>query len=135
MKRPGTAGSRSRVLDRRILRIWPLYYLIVFIGFFVLPLLEPSFQLTGYLQTILRHICIPFMGFLGNWSMVLVAPIGHDWLSVLWSVCVEEQFYLIVPLLIVWCLPGRRCLLVVCSHDRHRSRCGSRAPSIPTRSS
>ena len=46
--------------------------------------------------------------FLGNWSMALIGPIPSDWLSVLWSVCVEEQFYLIVPLLIALVLPRYR---------------------------
>ena len=36
-----------------------------------------------------------------------------DWLSVLWSVCVEEQFYLIVPLLIAFVAPRFRRPLVV----------------------
>ncbi len=84
---------------RRILRIWPLYYLIVLIGFFVLPPLEPWFQLRDYLSMLKIHL-LPFALFLGNWSMVLVSPIPSDSLSVLWSVCVEEQFYLIVPLFI-----------------------------------
>jgi len=86
---------------RRILRIWPLYYLIVVVGFFVLPLLERSFQFSDYIQTIRTHF-IPFLGFMGNWSMVIAGPVPHDWLSVLWSVCIEEQFYVIVPLFFVW---------------------------------
>ncbi len=97
---------------RRILRIWPLYYLIVFLGFLVLPLLEREFQASDYVQTIRTHF-VPFLGFVGNWSMVLVAPIRHDWLSILWSVCVEEQFYVIVPLLFVWAAPRYRRLLVI----------------------
>jgi peptidoglycan/LPS O-acetylase OafA/YrhL len=86
---------------RRILRIWPLYYLIVVVGFFLLPGLEGHWRHPGYAQTLRIHL-LPFLGFLGNWSMALVSPIPYDWLSVLWSVCVEEQFYLLVPLLIAW---------------------------------
>ena len=48
----------------------------------------------------LKTHLLPFVLFLGNWSMILIGPIPSDSLSVLWSVCVEEQFYLIVPLLI-----------------------------------
>jgi peptidoglycan/LPS O-acetylase OafA/YrhL len=96
---------------RRILRIWPLYYVIVLIGFFVLPPLEPSFSAQGYLSMLKIHL-LPFSLFLGNWSMVLISPIPSDSLSVLWSVCVEEQFYLIVPLLIALVLPRFRCTLV-----------------------
>jgi peptidoglycan/LPS O-acetylase OafA/YrhL len=83
---------------RRILRIWPLYYAIVLVGFFLLPGLEGHLGTPGYREMLRIHL-IPFLGFLGNWSMALVGPLP-DWLSVLWSVCVEEQFYLIVPLFI-----------------------------------
>jgi peptidoglycan/LPS O-acetylase OafA/YrhL len=96
---------------RRILRIWPLYYLIVFIGFVVLPGLEGQLATSGYRDTIRMHL-IPFLGFLGNWSMIVAGPLP-DWLSVLWSVCVEEQFYLIVPLFIALVAPRLRRPLVV----------------------
>ncbi|MGO9465336.1 MAG: acyltransferase family protein [Isosphaeraceae bacterium] len=84
---------------RRILRIWPLYYLVLVIGFFLLPAIDGDIGTPGYSATLRIHL-LAFLGFLGNWSMALVSPIPYDWLSVLWSVCVEEQFYIIVPLLI-----------------------------------
>jgi peptidoglycan/LPS O-acetylase OafA/YrhL len=96
---------------RRILRIWPLYYLIVLIGFFLLLPLEPQFTAQSYLSILKTHL-LAFLLFLGNWSMVLVNPIPSDSLSVLWSVCVEEQFYLVVPLLIALVLPRFRRILV-----------------------
>lgn len=97
---------------RRILRIWPLYYLIVVLGFFVLPGLDGLWGSPGYARTLRIHLA-PFTLFLGNWSMALAGPIAHDWLSVLWSVCVEEQFYLVVPLMIAWVAPRFRAPLVV----------------------
>jgi peptidoglycan/LPS O-acetylase OafA/YrhL len=96
---------------RRILRIWPLYYLIVLIGFFVLLPAEMTYRSPGYLSTLKTHL-LPFLLFLGNWSMALISPIPSDALSVLWSVCVEEQFYLIVPLLIALVVPRYRAVLV-----------------------
>jgi peptidoglycan/LPS O-acetylase OafA/YrhL len=96
---------------RRILRIWPLYYFIVFIGFFVLLPLDQSSQLSAYFSVLKTHL-LAFLLFLGNWSMALIKPIPSDALSVLWSVCVEEQFYLIVPLLIALVLPRYRVLIV-----------------------
>jgi peptidoglycan/LPS O-acetylase OafA/YrhL len=96
---------------RRILRIWPLYYLTIVIGFFLLPGLAGAMGTDGYRQMLRIHL-VPFSGFLGNWSMALVAPIPYDWLSILWSVCVEEQFYLIVPLLVAWIAPRGRIPLV-----------------------
>ncbi len=96
---------------RRILRIWPLYYWIVVLGFFVLPGIDGLWGTAGYAQTLKTHLAA-FLVFLGNWSMALVNPIPHDWLSVLWSVCVEEQFYLLVPLLIAFVPRGGRVPLV-----------------------
>ncbi len=91
---------------RRILRIWPLYYLVLLIGFFLLPAIDGDMGTPGYAATLRIHL-LAFLGFLGNWSMAMVSPIAYDWLSVLWSVCVEEQFYIIVPLLIAL-VPARR---------------------------
>ncbi len=95
---------------RRILRIWPLYYLIVFIGFGLIPALDGNLKTAGYRDMLRIHL-IPFLAFLGNWSMALVTPLP-DWLSILWSVCVEEQFYVIVPLMIAFVLPRYRRPLV-----------------------
>jgi peptidoglycan/LPS O-acetylase OafA/YrhL len=95
---------------RRILRIWPLYYLIVVIGFVLIPALSGQVMTPGYRDTLRTHL-IPFLAFLGNWSMALVTPLP-DWLSILWSVCVEEQFYLVVPLLIAFVAPRYRGPLV-----------------------
>jgi peptidoglycan/LPS O-acetylase OafA/YrhL len=95
---------------RRILRIWPLYYLIVAIGFGLIPALNGHVRSPGYRDMLRIHL-IPFLGFLGNWSMALVSPLP-DWLSILWSVCVEEQFYVIVPLLIALFAPKYRRPLV-----------------------
>ena len=44
-----------------------------------------------------RHL-VPFLVFGGNWSMALLGPVPYDAISILWSVCVEEQFYLFCPL-------------------------------------
>ena len=95
---------------RRILRIWPLYYLVVLIGFFVLPGIQGQLGTSGFRETLRIHL-LPFLAFLGNWSMALIRP-AADWLSVLWSVCVEEQFYLIVPLFIAFVTPRLRRPLV-----------------------
>jgi peptidoglycan/LPS O-acetylase OafA/YrhL len=97
---------------RRILRIWPLYYLVVVLGFFVLPAIDGHLGSPGYGATLRIHF-LPFLCFMGNWSMALVSPIAYDWLSVLWSVCVEEQFYIIVPLLIALVPARARRPLVV----------------------
>lgn len=97
----GGISVRSFYL-RRIFRIWPLYYLVFVLGFFVLPLsglfyvpaqsewLESSFWLNFFLYLIiLPNLALAFSP-LGT----SVPNIGQSW-----SIGVEEQFYLIWPLL------------------------------------
>ncbi len=83
---------------RRILRIWPLYYLCLFIGFIVFPLIK---QYTGEVDHESANP-LAYLIFAANFDYM------HTWpekpsailLSVLWSVAVEEQFYLCWPLLL-----------------------------------
>jgi len=85
---------------RRILRIWPLYYLIVILAFFVFPHFKP-FLLPVYSEQLAAHYwqaLLLFVLFLPNLALSgfgLVVPYA----SQAWSVGVEEQFYLIWPIL------------------------------------
>jgi peptidoglycan/LPS O-acetylase OafA/YrhL len=85
---------------RRILRIWPLYYLTVALAFGLIPWVDGHWSHPGDRAVILKHLPA-FLAFLGNWSMIVQGPVMSDAQSVLWSVCVEEQFYIIAPLLLV----------------------------------
>lgn len=85
---------------RRILRIWPLYYLIVVIGFFILPkfemfhisYLQDSFSGNFGTNLILYILILPNLAF----SLFSAVPnIGQAW-----SIGVEEQFYLAWPWII-----------------------------------
>lgn len=75
---------------RRILRIWPLYYLMIFLGFFVFPYLS-----IPYLSTYSFDKKDFFFFFSANY--VLFKGIVIPGIAPLWSVCVEEYFYLIWP--------------------------------------
>lgn len=82
---------------RRILRIWPLYYLIMIIGFFILP----HFINIGPVGQLHEHFTLKvllFMFMLPNVLRVTEAPIVGA--NQAWSVGVEEQFYIVWPLLI-----------------------------------
>jgi len=82
---------------RRAIRIWPLYFLVLFIGFVVLPfgmelMNQPYQEVTNPWYFIL---------FVGNFFLI-----EHGWthspiISVLWSVSVEEQFYIFWPFLLI----------------------------------
>ncbi|MFN8166888.1 MAG: acyltransferase [Bacteroidia bacterium] len=97
-KESGTISVKDFYL-RRILRIWPLYYLVVLAGLFVLPYLSPlsygndfSMLFANYGSNITL-----FIFFLPNLAYVLNSSI--PFISQAWSVGVEEQFYLQWPLL------------------------------------
>lgn len=82
---------------RRILRIWPLYYFILVLSFFVIPELD-FFELgihKGALEQFFGIKLFLFLVLLPNLAFVFfpIVPFGN----VLWSVGVEEQFYLFWP--------------------------------------
>ena len=85
---------------RRILRIWPLYYTVLLLALTIVPWSQG--QLGGdFFNNFLRQQLAAFLLFLGNWSMAFRGAPPNDMLSVLWSVCVEEQFYLLAPIVLV----------------------------------
>jgi peptidoglycan/LPS O-acetylase OafA/YrhL len=82
---------------RRILRIWPLYYLIMITGLFVLP----QFVSIAPLAQLHEHFTLKiflFLFMLPNILRVMEAPIVGA--NQAWSVGIEEQFYILWPLLI-----------------------------------
>lgn len=88
---------------RRILRIWPLYFLIIMVGFFIYPWIIGK----ANFGAVKDHITY-YLFFLSNFDRISTGfvGIGNDNLGVLWSIAVEEQFYLIWPLLLAW-IPTR----------------------------
>lgn len=97
---------------RRILRIWPVYFFVVGIGLLVLPLLK-DFIPAGFPLRLATDKLNPwlYIGFAGNfdyiWNGITNVVVG-----ILWSVSIEEQFYLFWPLVIAF-IPKRR-LMPVC---------------------
>lgn len=98
---------------RRILRIWPLYYLIIGLSFFLIP--QISFlNPIGWSDHIYDDLFLKlvlFVFFLPNLALVLFSPIAFA--SQTWSVGVEEQFYLIWPVLINKVKNKKRLLYVI----------------------
>lgn len=93
--------SFKKFYMRRILRIWPLYYLIVLLGFYVYPYLpffrDPYQDLyINVLESRSSNIYY-YLSIFANLGVVkhgLVAYTSH-----VWSIATEEQFYLLWPLL------------------------------------
>ncbi len=94
--------SVSRFYARRILRIWPLYFLIVFIGFFIIPLIPAyDFPFPGHSSA--RAFFWEKFSLYMLFSPHIASAIfpSQPYAGVLWSVGVEEWFYIGWPLLIL----------------------------------
>ena len=85
---------------RRVLRIWPLYYLIVILGLFVLPHIS-FFNIPQYTEGVSYRFGVKvfFYGLLlPNVISNLYAYM--PFIAQTWSIGIEEQFYIIWPWLV-----------------------------------
>lgn len=90
---------------RRLLRIWPLYFLMVLTGFILFPLVK---KMAGGIPDE-THAAGYYMFFVSNFQMIQKGFADSSILNVLWSVGVEEQFYIAWPL-ILFIIPQRHLL-------------------------
>ncbi len=91
---------------RRILRIWPLYFVFLAIGAFILPHIE------GLGQPLGPRYLTAYALFCGNWACVFGGAPASP-VAPLWSVSIEEQFYILWPLLLFTLTPRRLVPLAV----------------------
>jgi peptidoglycan/LPS O-acetylase OafA/YrhL len=109
-QRRGAISLRAFYL-RRALRLWPAFFTLLFILGLSSLLLEP------HAATARRREIIVAACYVANWPMLhrtAMETLGHTW-----SLSVEEQFYLLGPMLLYallrWKLRRRRMLLLVCA--------------------
>ena len=90
---------------RRILRIFPLYYACLFFFFVLLPLFDvlPAVYQGDY------QYQLWYWFYQSNWSN---AALDGNGLAHFWSLAIEEQFYLVWPLVVYFV--SRRTLIGVC---------------------
>lgn len=86
-KQQGTLNVRSFYV-RRILRIWPLYFFCI--GIALIPVLNPVHGFSW------RYVTA-FLFLAGNWSILFWGSPVHTIVGPLWTVSIEEQFYLLWP--------------------------------------
>jgi peptidoglycan/LPS O-acetylase OafA/YrhL len=82
---------------RRILRIVPVYYFVLALVFIILPL--TPFQ-TFQVSAAAKQSQWVYWLFVQNYFMAHTKGFGLSLLTVTWSLAIEEQFYLVWPLLV-----------------------------------
>ena len=85
---------------RRTLRIWPLYYALLLFTFAVLPAIQP------HLKASIFGLSRPWQSFPFFLQNLMLNHEAFDTVRVTWSLAIEEQFYLVWPV-IVWLVPSR----------------------------
>jgi len=95
-----SAGYFTNFYARRCLRIWPLYYSLLLFMFVIVPILRPS---DGH--AVFEARSSPwwaFPVFLQNF-LIPIPTMATGALGVTWSLAVEEQFYLVWPVVVKFC--------------------------------
>jgi peptidoglycan/LPS O-acetylase OafA/YrhL len=101
---------------RRILRIWPLYYLIIGICQFLIPYtgLGGLGEIYNSSAGNFARTALCYLFFLPNIAFLVIRP-GNPFLGHTWSIGAEEQFYLVWPWILQRCrryLPAVLCLFI-----------------------
>jgi peptidoglycan/LPS O-acetylase OafA/YrhL len=95
-KEKGNGINLKNFYMRRVLRIWPLYYLVLVLSYFIF---NPDYS---FIRILLPSLIFPNVAFAikETWD---VSP-------QIWSIGVEEQFYIVWPLLFIFISKKKKAL-------------------------
>lgn len=85
---------------RRICRILPLYFLLLLPFFICVYILKATWEPPRDFLFEYPLPIAPYFVFLQNFFMAKANTWGPHWLGITWTLAIEEQFYLLVPLII-----------------------------------
>lgn len=112
LENKGSKNYYNAFYARRILRIFPLYYLLLIITFIVLPMFNHP-----YIEKWSDIEQIWYWFFLSNFAIAEKGSFGHGMVDNTWSLAIEEQFYLVWPFLnSIFNIKNLRrfCWLIIC---------------------
>lgn len=86
---------------RRVLRIWPLYFMVILLALFAFPYIK-AMQWPGFpIEAVHSNLGLKLLFFFTFLSNLVLAYLGVvPFASQTWSIGLEEQFYLIWPVLV-----------------------------------
>ncbi len=93
-------GRARTFYVRRALRILPLYYGVLIAVFIIRPMLGLAHRLD---DVALAHEHIWYWSYLGAWRIAFDHPHAVTYLTHFWTLSIEEQFYLVWPILVWRC--------------------------------
>jgi peptidoglycan/LPS O-acetylase OafA/YrhL len=104
LKNRGSGSYFKTFYIRRFFRIVPIYYLLLF----VFAILKRSNIYMPDAYIFQNNIPVfYYFGFIQNFAMGHLGHFGPEALTPTWSLAVEEQFYLIIPLVVYYLKPGQ----------------------------